>query len=137
MGAETSRSRLLRQKQAQFTQLSHRLQADQRRCATGVEFTKRFRAHYNARFQEILGKNNSPEDLAQLALWGYRQPDWWGDGIYDVLFFNNVAMLGQTKGERAKRELQRIKAVVKRDGRWDAHLSESITEAEEMQKELK
>lgn len=121
-------------KEAEFTKLADEYRADANRPGeTGAQLQKRIGDKYNRRFTQILGASNSPEDLAMLALWAYHQPGFWGDNVYDGLFFGNIALLGKMKDDRAKYALWRIRKQVQDDGKFDAHYAETIIEAEEMQ----
>lgn len=123
-------------KKAQFRQLADDYRYDPNRVGTAAQFAKRVGNKYEQRFEEILGKGNSPEDLAMLALWAYKQPGFWGDCIYNGLFFGNIALLGEMKGDRAKYALSKIRQQVQLDGHFDGYYAESIVEAEEQQNKL-
>jgi hypothetical protein len=72
-----------------------------------------------------------PDDLATLALWAERRnPTFCASYVYEYVFETSVHKLGKLRNRSARAALQRVKVGIKKRGHYDAHLAETIEEAE-------
>ncbi len=94
--------------------------------------------YYLSQFGLQFGNNNSPEDLAMLALWGLsRSKVWHRDLVDENIYVGSIHMLGVLKTLRAKRALEYLKVRVMLNGDFDGFPAEELIEAEHLQKDGK
>lgn len=90
---------------------------------------------YAHKIELITGSSLNESELADLAIWAESTDPWFKSSnyVYFYVFDKSVFRLGSRKGVTAMKSLQRVKESLVKKGRFDGHLAEVISEAEDRQ----